>query len=270
MVATGLVREQWEETIRSKDLIRRLMDQGNAAPSQPFGVYRIEPQTGTPHWALPVARLAEADVFAFYGDTPEDLEREYGPYDPYSTFFILIDHANGLPAGMLRVIRRSPLGFKSLTDIESSEPGRYWNLPLTQALQAAAVDFGPKTTLDMVTMGVVPAYHRHAYSGRIAKAIYHMACKYTLEQAARYWVTIVDESAHNSFKRRLGEPFSYYEGIGWKPYLGSSLSLPVWVDIEDWMARLCVNDPKRFGWLFRGEGLQEVFKFPAFTGPTPA
>ncbi len=268
MAADRQMRQQWERAVYSNGLLQRLL---KGRPSvKPFGVYRIDLELNEQSWALPVARLAEAEVFAYYGDTAEELDDEYGLYDPFSTFFVVVDRIAQRLAGMLRIIRRSPIGLKSLTDIESDRPGRNWRRSVSELQASLGVCLNHPATLDMATMGVVPAYHRHAYSGRIAKSIYHMACRYTVEQAATHWVTIVDESAHRSFVQRLGQPFSYYPGVEWQRYLGSNLSLPVWVDIPVWTNRLRATDPRRFAWLFRGEGLQKAFDVPIITGPTPA
>ena len=90
-----------------RQLVAEVSDPDAVAP---FGVYvwsSSEP-------GAELGRHLERRVFGeFFGNSPETLAEEYGPYEEASSFFCVVDHRRQLPAGVLRVIRPSPAGFKT-------------------------------------------------------------------------------------------------------------------------------------------------------------
>ena len=88
-----------------------------------FGVYVL--RSDEP--AAELARHVEREVFLeFFGNTPELLAAEYGPYESASVFICVIDHVLRQPAGVMRIIVPSACGAKSLHDLEArwGQPGR--------------------------------------------------------------------------------------------------------------------------------------------------
>ncbi|HVN50080.1 MAG TPA: hypothetical protein VMT43_01540, partial [Acidimicrobiales bacterium] len=82
----------------------------------PFGVYVLD--ADQPEAEL--ARAVEREVLdEFFTNSPELLEREYGPYESASTFLCVVDHEQRAPAGMIRIIRPGDAGLKSVHDIEA-------------------------------------------------------------------------------------------------------------------------------------------------------
>jgi hypothetical protein len=66
-----------------------------------------------------IARQIEREVFAeAFGNDSVTMAREYGPYEESSVFFLAVDTHAEVPAGVLRMIRNSPAGLKTLIDLE--------------------------------------------------------------------------------------------------------------------------------------------------------
>ncbi|HME74773.1 MAG TPA: hypothetical protein VKI00_03700 [Mycobacterium sp.] len=68
-----------------------------------------------------IARQIEREVFyESFGNDPAMLTGEYAPYEESSLFFLAVDRQVGAPAGVLRMIRNSPAGLKTLVDLSDS------------------------------------------------------------------------------------------------------------------------------------------------------
>ena len=67
--------------------------------TEPFGVYVL----ADPNPAASLARHVERVVFdEAFGNSPDQLDVEYGKYERSSLFFCVIDHRRRLPVGMAR------------------------------------------------------------------------------------------------------------------------------------------------------------------------
>jgi hypothetical protein len=66
-----------------------------------------------------IARQVEREVFEdAFGNDSVMLTNEYEPYEESSLFFLAVDTHARMPAGVLRMIRNSPAGLKTLVDLE--------------------------------------------------------------------------------------------------------------------------------------------------------
>ncbi|MDX1891464.1 hypothetical protein [Mycolicibacterium sp. 050158] len=66
-----------------------------------------------------IARQVEREVFEdSWGNDSATMKREYGPYDDSSVFFMAVDTHAGVPAGVLRMIRNSSAGLKTIVDLD--------------------------------------------------------------------------------------------------------------------------------------------------------
>ena len=80
-----------------------------------FACFQIE---GTDPFAN-IARQVEREVFEdSWGNDSVTMKNEYGPYDESSVFFVVIDTKAKVPAGVLRMIRNSPVGLKTIVDLD--------------------------------------------------------------------------------------------------------------------------------------------------------
>jgi hypothetical protein len=68
-----------------------------------------------------IARQIERQAFEeAFGNDAVTMTNEYGPYEESSLFFLAVDTHATAPAGVLRMIRNSPAGLKTLVDLEDS------------------------------------------------------------------------------------------------------------------------------------------------------
>jgi hypothetical protein len=66
-----------------------------------------------------IARQIEREVFEdSWGNDSAMMKREYGPYDDSSVFFMAVDTHERVPAGVLRMIRNSSVGLKTIVDLD--------------------------------------------------------------------------------------------------------------------------------------------------------
>jgi hypothetical protein len=70
-----------------------------------------------------IGRHLERRVFeeTFPGNDAAFMAREYGPYEEASIFFLSVDRAKQRTIGVLRAIRSSPAGLKTLNDLAQPE-----------------------------------------------------------------------------------------------------------------------------------------------------
>src|SRR4051812_3155607 len=84
-------------------------------PDTQFGCYMI----GNSSKYSNLGRYVESNVFLkSFGNTPNVMESEYGPYEQASNFFVVIDQETEKPVGVMRVIENSDAGLKSLVDLK--------------------------------------------------------------------------------------------------------------------------------------------------------
>lgn len=215
---------------------------------QPFGVYVLT--ADEPCAAL--ARDVERRVFwEAFGNTTSLLDEEYGPYEQASSFICVVDHLRRCPAGMIRVVKASPAGFKTLHDLR-----RLWGVDSATALASGAPDLDGDSTWDIATLAVGPDYRGAASKGLVSLALYQ-----ALSTAGRWcdieWmVAVLDVVVLELLQTVLQRPFSFFCDVGPIPYLDSASSVPVWGDYRSWRQRLAATDPSSYELLIEGRGLE--------------
>lgn len=82
-----------------------------------FASFAIE---GTDPFAN-IARQLEREVFeTSWGNDSATMKNEYGPYDESSLFFMVVDTRDMVPAAVLRMIRNSSAGLKTIVDLDDA------------------------------------------------------------------------------------------------------------------------------------------------------
>jgi len=240
-----LVRE------RLRDLADEVVD---PAATQPFGTYVV---AGT-HPTAELGRHLERVVFdEFFGNSADLLLHEYGPYDGVSVFLCVIDHEERIPAGTIRIILPSGLGFKSLDDIDHA-----WGQSVPDVLARTGVRLDWPQVWDVTTLAVDATYRGERTGGLVSLALYQALVMASLTCGARWWVTILDTIVLDLIQTRTHAPFSYYDGVPVRPYLDSPASAPVWADVEAWERRIRAADPAMHDVLCNGRGVDEVLWTP--------
>jgi hypothetical protein len=227
---------------------------GERHPTEPFGVYVLGPEQPAAELGRSVERVVFLEAF---GNTRELLAAEYGVYEPASVFFIVLDHRRRVPAGMMRVIVPSRVGFKSLNDV-----ARLWDESFEQLLARVDSSWDLARLWDLATLAVAPEYRGEAALGLVTQALVQALTMAGQRAGVRRWVGILDLPVLRMLQWRMGQPFRVFPGLDHRPYLGSSASAAVWGDAALWDAQLFTVDPVLHDVLFAGRGLEPVLSTP--------
>lgn len=166
---------------------------------------------------LDAALDCEEDVFLqAFGNTREQLNDEYGPYNEQSVFMAVADEG-GEVVGVARLITPGPAGLKTLNDVKRDP----WNIDGDRSARAAGID--TSRTWDIATLGV-----RESFRGKrlmVAMSLYHGIMASTRLNEVLTATAIMDDQV-----RRLLTASGYYfpilPGAATRPYLGSVASTP--------------------------------------------
>jgi hypothetical protein len=237
---------------------QELIDQLLATESRhaaPFGLYVID--SSEP--AAELARSVERSVFLeYFGNTPEMLRAEYDAYEPASTFLAVIDHRRRRVAGMIRVIRPSASGVKSLDDIE-----RVWRASVDVLVRDGGPGHGAPDAIDIATLAVCPEYRGDATGGLISLALYQAVTMLAGANGMRWLIAVLDLIVLDLIQSQTSSPFTPYPGLAPMGYLDSPSSLPVFSDLHEYAGRLATLDPSMFEILFEGTGLEAAVSQPS-------
>jgi hypothetical protein len=194
------------------------------------------------------ARDCEADVFfRAYGNTREEFDEEYGPYE-HSSAFIAVSEPGGDVVAACRLIVPSAAGLKSLRDIARPP----WAVDGNRSARAAGL--APAATLDIATIGVRPGL---GGAGLWAVALYHAIVMATRANNMPYVVMIMDERARKLLTS-IGCATQALPGTGPGPYLGSPASTPLWANVPNMMDRQRRENPEGYRLVSQGMGLDGI------------
>jgi hypothetical protein len=231
-----------------------------ARPPTPYGLYRL---TGDDP-AAELARAVERDVFLeFFGNTPELLAREYGPFEGASHFLLVLDHETLRPAGACRLIEPSPAGNKTVEDV-----GRVWGLPLLARDEHVHPLAG--AAWDVATLAVGAGYRGTRTDGLISAALFQGITMFMATAGVRWVTATLDLVVLDLVQSRCREPFVAFPGAEPRSYLDSPLSLPVYCDGDRYRARLAQADPGLHELLFAGVGLEDHVSVPCWAAEVAA
>jgi len=245
--------------VNSSDLRALAADVIDRTSAKPFGVYVFASDEPGAELARHVERAVFQEAF---GNSPDLLAREYGPYDRSSLFFCVVDHRRRLPAGMMRLILPSEAtgaatgpgagaGSKSVHDLE-----RVWGEPADEVFERSGATLDRDRVWDVATLAVGADYRTVAARGLVSLAL-NQALIVTLGRyGIRQVVTILDLAVLRLLQWQLGKPFSMLRGLVPMPYLGSGASVPVWSDLVTWRPQLARDNPTIYDLLFEGRGIE--------------
>lgn len=161
----------------------------------------------------------EADVFrTVYGNSREELDEEYGPYDADSVFLVVA--AGDDVVGAVRLLPPGGhAGLKTLVELER-EP---WGVDGRRSAAAAGLDL--TTTWEVATLGV--RRDAGALGQRLAVALYHGLITVCRANAMSAYVAVLDERVRRMLGS-VGLTSRALPGTTTAPYLGSAASTPVY------------------------------------------
>lgn len=196
------------------DLCEQLLTVQPPTSSRRFVCYAL---AGTGTFA-DLGRAVELEVFGeFFGNDRAEMEREYGPYDRASRFFVVVDRRRRHVAGVLRAVQQSEAGLKTLQDI-AGEPLR---LPRERVLAHHGIT-DPDRCWDVGTLAVRAEYRRSALRrGTVALLLYRALYVHAVRAGIEHFVTVMDRHAHRALLG-FGIPFVPICGSGSFDYIGST------------------------------------------------
>jgi hypothetical protein len=214
----------------------------------PFGLYVIP--ASDPRSEL--GRHVERAVFGeFFGETEQFLREEYDPYEPGSVFFIVIDHLQRVPAGVVRMIVPSSAGFKSLDDIE-----RIWGEEADAMLSRTGLDVDLERCWDVATLAVMPDYRRSSTNGVISLALFQAISTLAAKSEVQIGVAVFDLVVLDLVQAATGRGWQAFPGLEPRQYLGSPASMACFCDVSEFGQRLAFTDPDLYEMLCLGRGLE--------------
>lgn len=222
---------------RSLSITSGVVDELSAATDVPFGCYLAGPNDPL---ADEARRLERAVFFETFGNTEAMLQAEYGLYEDASVFIVVVDHLRSRVAGMIRLILDKHGHLKSMVDIEA-EP---WNMPLDEVMRESGLGhFRTHEALDVATLAVDPEYRKGASSDLVSFALYRAVVQTNNAAGMKWLVTILDVVVLELIQTKMLQPFSFYSGVEPKRYLDSPSSVPVFCEMEPYLARVRGIDP---------------------------
>lgn len=167
------------------------------------------------------ARDIEARVFLeAFGNTPDVMQREYGPYRAHSRFVAVIDDTDGSAVGAARLIVPNRTGaVKTLTDV-AGEP---WHLSVPDSLRAAGL--AGRQVWDVASLAVAPTHRSGVAGHEVSVALVHGMYRYARNSGVEGLVTVLDDRVLHRLQQ-MGVPWTPMAGATSQSYLGSLASTP--------------------------------------------
>ncbi len=251
MAELDLVQEELRE------LAGGLIDATTDDPSTPFGVYVIHANTRESELARAVERTVFDETF---GNPADLLDAEYGPYEESTVFFCVLDHRRRLPAGSMRLILPSDRGLKTFHEMVT-----VWGVQLDDVLASTGVEWDPRHVWDVTTLAVAREYRGKSTDGLISMALYQTLVRSVVEGGARWLVTILDTKPLELIQTLTHGSFFPFDGVEPISYLESPLSVPVYVDFDEWEPRFREVGGDSYDLLFNGIGIEAGVRGPLWT-----
>jgi len=189
-----------------------------------------------------IGRAIESEVFSkTFDNSPEEMRREYGPYEQKSTFFVSIDREAGIPTGTIRIGRNGAAGFKSMNDLERLDS----TYSLERVREYRNIDDLDKCW-DILTLAVAPEYR--SAQGNVSVQLYRGVYLAAMEQGIEHFISIIDSRAYEKVTGYTGIPYvPMLDSSETFEYLNSQKSLPIYGYVPDFYRKM-----NRKRWTLKG------------------
>jgi hypothetical protein len=204
-----------------------------------LGCYKFESSSKEAN----LGRYVESTVFyETFGNDPILMDQEYGPYEHSSDFYVVVDHEEKMPVGVMRIIKNSGAGLKSLNDIKDTP------LEFTDEDVCAAYGIDKDRCIDIATLAIVPEYRGPKAEGIPSLLMYRTLFLNVLNNPDyTHVVTIIDEKAERNL-RTFKFPFEPVFDSDYFSYLDSARSRLLMAQNDQfypyvtmWADRYCAN-----------------------------
>lgn len=176
-----------------------------------------------------IGRFIEGVVFQdAFGNSSDEMVREYSAYESASTFFLSVDRITSKATGVLRVIKNSEAGLKSYDDAVNN----FGTTPEKIATHPGMDDMN--RVWDVGTIAVLPEFR--GKDGPVSMLLQRAVYKSALDHDIPSLISIVDKKALTRLRSRwrgVGIPFKSLGGAKAQSYLGSGKSYPVHGHVPD-------------------------------------
>lgn len=153
-----------------------------------------------------IARQLEREVFQdSWGNDSATMKKEYGPYDESSVFFLAVDTKAKMPAGVLRMIRNSPAGLKTLVDLDDiiKSPTAPIAISVDDAMRHHGIDDLDRCW-DGATAAVPRRYRRKLTT--IHLQIMRVVSAAVMRENIQHFVAVLDAPVFKAARDVLGLP----------------------------------------------------------------
>jgi hypothetical protein len=153
-----------------------------------------------------IARQLEREVFEqSWGNDSVTMKNEFGPYDESSVFFMAVDTHDRVPAGVVRMIRNSPAGLKTIVDLDDGvkSPIAPIAIPVDEVMRHHGID-----DLDRCWDGATAAIPRR-YRRRLAAThvqILRVMALAAMRENIQHFVAVLDAPVVRAARDVLGLP----------------------------------------------------------------
>jgi hypothetical protein len=218
-----------------------------------FGIYFVSSHSEF----APLARFVERQVFGrVFGNDQATMDREYDPYEDASFFVLVVDHRRIEPAGVLRAIRPSSAGHKTIRDLAAVPE---WSVTFRELSDYhGGVD--ADDVWDLATLAVRDQWTEGASGSHVSAALYHGIYIASLMAGVDHWVCMLDEAVAD-LVRAAEVPLRRICDLPAMEYLGSPATAPYIVHLAE-CAIVAVSAGELGRMLAFGEGLAEEFSLP--------
>lgn len=159
-----------------------------------------------------IGRQLEREVFQeSWGNDAVTMKDEYGPYDESSVFFLVIDTKAKVPAGVLRMIRNSRAGLKTIVDLDDvvKSPIAPIAVPIDDVMRHHRID-----DLDRCWDGAtaaVPRRYRRKLVG-VHLQVMRVVGAAALRENIQHFVAVLDAPVFRAARDVLGLPLEPLAG----------------------------------------------------------
>lgn len=184
------------------ELTRELLSTKTITISDRFVCFELE---GTDPFA-DIARQVEREVFQeSWGNDSLTMKKEYGPYDKSSIFFVVVDTQSEAPAGVVRMIRNSAAGLKTIVDLDDSikSPIAPVAIPVDDVMRYHAIDDLDRCW-DGATAAVPRRYRRKLMA--IHMQIMRVVSAAAMRENIQHFVAVLDAPVVRAARDILGLP----------------------------------------------------------------
>jgi hypothetical protein len=169
-----------------------------------FACFSIE---GTDPFAN-IARQVEREVFEeSWGNDAATMKKEYGPYDEASVFFMAVDTHTKVPAGVLRMIRNSPVGLKTIVDLDDvvKSPIAPITIPSDEVMRHHGID-DLNRCWDGATAAIPRRYRRRLAATHVQ--IMRIVALSAMRENIEHFVAVLDAPVVRAARDVLGLPLA--------------------------------------------------------------